>query len=206
MKSALISPSVIGLLFTGSPPAVFRTIWSIIVFAINAKVRIGLRPHIGIKVLKRFKPTLTNSNSTATVVGISFIPRFCAAIYNRAPYDIRLGSGEAVSAFALSHQFALKASTAFRFTCLEVSRRHDLNHPTLTSAIPVNLRRSTGNAYYSPSAKRLSSYILEIVRRAHFCVISHIRSHFRCWLGHSPISIIGGCLITFYGALRMHQA
>lgn len=155
----------IGVLFFNScPTAVIWFVISIIIYAIYGKVLRWPFSHILKKILKTFKPPITNSYAPAPITFKSVIPRINTPIFYILPYFELRCFGSSMTIGQLSHDFSLffkvflaKATTASNGLSLKTISGYDLLFATHTFTKPSNITKFIFSywSYRSQSIKNL---------------------------------------------------
>lgn len=91
--------AVVALLPHSRPSAIFRTVWPVIINTVNSAA-FWSRPHISVKVFKRFKPSVTYKYASAAVSRVSGIVRVKASGFKANPCFI---NGSAVHSVRRDH-------------------------------------------------------------------------------------------------------
>ena len=107
----IASPSLISLLsLFGSPAAISRTVWPVIVNSIE-RMACGSRPHVRLKN-PDIKPLITYSNASSTIIQVGDISRIVTATSHSIPDTINF-------AFFFKHFNHPKLSWQFNIICPE---------------------------------------------------------------------------------------
>lgn len=85
-------PLIRRLLVDGGPGAICRRVGLIVLFTVDAILTCGAWPHVGKKLLERFKPFVANGNTSRSISRITSMLRVVAALFNRHPRPVLNGS------------------------------------------------------------------------------------------------------------------
>ena len=129
------STSIFALLFASGPAAVFWAIVAIVVDAVDGQT-FRFRPHVGVEVFKRFKPSGAYLNAAPTPVFIVSIIRVIAAFVHVAPSVVFRCMRHAVRSKFLFHFSAAALATArFRQAALDTFYNNVNDISTLASKV-----------------------------------------------------------------------
>lgn len=106
---------VVRLFLWGGPSAVPRSVWTIIVFAVDGVRRRRPRPHVAQKRLEVAEPFGTNRNTAQSVFQVVRSVRIQAAVLHPLPRGVFRRIGQAVRARGLGRALALKAAAGLDF-------------------------------------------------------------------------------------------
>lgn len=163
---------VIALLRICSPSAIFRTIVSVYVDAINTMLWRRTFTHIGKKILKRVTPTVANSYTTCAVVFIMAIVRVVTFLLYRLPCFIFGRFRRSVCNFVHS------TSATFSYTAAQRIATYGFLFSAITLAYPFQAFCSFWiNRHNYQPAKSLTSQIYRLVLWAQ-CGILKIHQSF----------------------------
>ena len=155
---------IVALFFRCPPFAIFRVIWSVIIFSFNGMFRGWSCSHV-LKEINEFFPSFTHLNSTPSIIGFSFY-RTASHKYS-CPYFVFRGFGHSVSFFGYLVSFGeLLSPQASARTC---SSSSEIRSPyngfisTITKTKPHGLTDFIDTLLFNNSkpSKPFSSHIDE---------------------------------------------
>lgn len=189
--------SIIALLFTGGPAAIIGLIVPVIVYSVYRVLFGRSWSHIKKECLERIIPSVANVNSSPSIIFIPRVIRVIGSRFHSSPYAPLIRESAPMRFMDLRRPLLLETSAALGVSATQLIqiRGHCVSAITRTNPL-------CSTSIFKPrkgdkSAKPLACYILDIARSAYVFLVSHNRSHVRFWLGQSPVSIIGVCLISF---------
>ena len=127
--------SIVSLLKSRSPFAVFRGIVSIIVDALKGESFWSVT-HVAYKVCKIIKPPTTNCNPPSTVPMKQGVVRIGNSLLHSRPRDMRVWKLRFLSAGNCSYSFIPVAATGLSFTANKMRCSHILSFAAVAKAMP----------------------------------------------------------------------
>jgi hypothetical protein len=181
------------LFFFGSPFAVFRAIYSLIVDTLKTTFQARTLSHIGKEPFK-FKPLAANSNAAPAVVRIICARWISRSLNERLPYFVFPRSAKSMSPSGVPNALPVETSATVG---TPVSQRHSQNGSHLSAfafAVPFEDARDfrLGERNDRPSSKDHSGQVLESRVIGNRMNLSHDARSFKAgnWLevdsGYSP--------------------
>lgn len=170
--------SVVGLVYSVCPSAVFGTVRAIVVDSFHRKLRAGASAHVRVEVLERLDPSVTHVYASASVLGVGLTSLVEAPLTNTAPNVVLWRPSHTVSMMNVCSIVVMVASAAFGSTLLETGGTDGLLDPAIAQApkprrvIPASVETNDREL-----AKSLSSQILEVVCSFHDWIIPHEGCH-----------------------------
>jgi len=169
-REDVITASIVGLYFTGSPATVIRLIIAVVVDAIYGISSAGPVAHIFEKVLKRIKPTIANPYAPLAIIFIGLVFGVITPTYHSSPRFMFRRTAHAVIA---------KASTTKRTSRDKAMRGDDLLFSTVTTAYPFRVSfLDIGVSDNSPSSKSLAGKVFLNCCWNGYNLLSHVRTSF----------------------------
>lgn len=138
-----------------SPSCVIRAIRLVVIYSFDAMSFARAWSHIGIKVLKRIKPSFYNVNAAPTVIFISFFVGVQTSPLHATPHTVFRGVSHAVGPKALRCFFIFKATTTggISFAQTPTIDKSYCSTCTLTPPLSLPPRTVRPSPQYLPSAK-----------------------------------------------------
>ncbi len=149
MTLLLQPPALIAVLFAlGCPSAIFRRVRSIVVDAVQGHILRWTGTHIGKKGCKVIDPTVADSDTSATPIGVSFMLLVEASGFHVPPDSVFGGLCHAVGRTALTCAFFAQATATLGFTALKAARKDDGGVTAIAETLPVSmLGLNSGRAF-----------------------------------------------------------
>lgn len=158
---AMGTPGVATLHRHACPNAILRTIWSIVIHALDGK-SFWAWPHIGIECLKRIVPSCTNSDASAAIIMKTAIVRIVASLLHHipnVPFTNHLAFSGASMRCASRNDLLSPETAATRAASVAQRRTIDrLDCPAVTTANPSSPAKAFDDR---PSTKSISCDIDE---------------------------------------------
>lgn len=156
------------LVLLDGPDTIFRAVVTVIVFAFDAVFVGRSRSHIGVEILSRFKPSLTDADTTSAVIFVCLIGFTEASLANAVPALTFDRCGQHVLS-GVSHEFLsdcfMQASTASRITGFEGVRADSCVPAAFTTTLPCSIRGAISvSAKHCQLAKHFSAQVLKVIR------------------------------------------
>ncbi len=139
---SFLSALIIVLFDVGRPSAIFGRVWSVIVNAVDTIAFGRARTHIGIKVLKRVQPSVTNGDAASAPIGVIFPIDIKASFLDALPRVVfssvssSVLSGGFIGGF--DGVFIAPASAASGITALKIRDINDDSFSAIASATPMD--------------------------------------------------------------------
>lgn len=145
------------------PNAIFRFVISVVVESFNRVICAGHRPHVGIKILKRFNPSFANRYSSSAVVSKVSTVNIAASFYDPLVNSVLFAVRHAVGFpyLILSKEFFMKTAARLRPASPKRQTCRNCCSTTVTQAIPHRPRLTAGcNFVISPAYDQKASKFL----------------------------------------------
>lgn len=171
MSNYAVYASIIHLLKSGRPPAIFWAIIAIIVNAVNREIGGWARPHIGIELLEDL-PLFADFNASATIARIAMILWIFATLshappskpFGRVDHAVLLGSLPNIPSIITLHTAA-----TFDVACSQITAEFNDGRSAIADAEPPGAKAlfcaysaRTGISKNNKPAKTLARQILDL--------------------------------------------
>ena len=133
--------SVICLLFTSSPPAVRRTIWTVIINSIQAILYSRTRTHVLKKNRKAVYPFFRNYYAPTTVICKSLCFRVKASIFHHGPATVFRAVTKTMFCICKACLFTVQAATRIGLPTKIVAENY-CALPTITNTTRLTVRQA----------------------------------------------------------------
>lgn len=134
-----ISSPVPALLFCRRPTAIPRLVVAVVIDTVDAVLAGWARPHVGDKICN-VSPSLTDGDSTTTIVVIAFVEKVVAASKYFSPNKILVAIIQPMTPQKFRACFGASASATFCVPGGKIASLDNQNGTALTSATPVGSR------------------------------------------------------------------
>lgn len=169
---------IVALLLRCSPFAIIRFVIAFIVDALKGVCAGRLAPHVGVEILKRFKPTVANCNPATSVPKVGFIFQVITSLLHTNPASVFTAFCQPMSLLRPAEfKGGLPTDTAAALGSaapLAAQFGADRDHlvSAVAQAVPCRVIASVTTCIvdYKESAKTLAGNIHEVVRK-----VTHIR-------------------------------
>jgi hypothetical protein len=129
---------VASLFQPSGPSAVLRTVWAVVVDAVNRMLIGWPWSHVSEECREVVPPMVADGDSSSTIVRIAFQVWLVATALNRAPCDVFNGMAHSMFQQLRSRLVSFQASAAMRIVASQITTTDTGCIPAITATFPID--------------------------------------------------------------------